>query len=157
MKKSIFVLFLLFSAAISMNAQGVEAAAPAATAPAAPVTGANNLEVRKATDALAEKYSLTADQAKQMYTVQLRKAKNLAQIESLKTSDPVLYETKVENVQKSTLSGIRRILNSEEQVALFQKTQTEIRAARSKKQKELVAKKATQQEINTALISIYAE
>ncbi len=152
MKKSFFVLFLLLGAAISMQAQKVEAA------PAAPgVTGVNDVEVRKATEALASKYQLNADQAKQMYTVQLRKAKNLAQIESLKSSDPALYLAKVQNVQKSTLSGIRKILNNKEQVELYQKTQGEIRVARNKMQKEMAAKKASQQEINAALIGIYAE
>jgi hypothetical protein len=155
MKKSLFILFLLFTAAVSSQAQQVEAA-PAAV-PTTGTTGVNDIEVRKATDALAAKYSLSADQAKQMYTVQLRKAKNLAQIESLKTSDPALYQAKVQNVQKSTLSGIRKILNNKEQVALYQKTQNEIRIARNKKQKELVAQKASQQEVTAALLTIYAE
>lgn len=155
MKKSFFALFLMLSAAFYAQAQKVESA-PAA-APAAVASGVNDVEVRKATDALAAIYSLTADQAKQMYTVQLRKAKNLAQIESLKNSDPALYYAKVQNVQKSTLSGIRRILNNKEQVDLYQKTQGEIRVARNKLQKEMTAKKASQQEITAALTGIYAE
>jgi hypothetical protein len=154
MKKGLFSLLLILSGALYAQAQKIEAA-PAA--PAAAATGVNDSEVRKATDALVTKYSLTADQAKQMYTVQLRKAKNLAQIESLKSTDPALYYAKVQNVQKSTLSGIRRILNSKEQVAIYQKTQSEIRVARSKMQKELTVKKASQQEINAAMTSIYAE
>lgn len=151
MKKGLFSLLLILSGALYAQAQKIEAA------PAAAATGVNDSEVRKATDALVTKYSLTADQAKQMYTVQLRKAKNLAQIESLKSTDPALYYAKVQNVQKSTLSGIRRILNSKEQVAIYQKTQSEIRVARSKMQKELTVKKASQQEINAAMTSIYAE
>lgn len=155
MKNSLLALILLFVSAVSSQAQSKEAAAP--VAPAAPGAAVNDVEVRKSTDALAVKYSLSADQAKQMYTVQLRKAKNLAQIESLKSTDPALYVAKVQNVQKSTLSGIRKILNNKEQVELYQKTQGEIRVARNKKQKELAAKKASQQEMNATLLGIYAE
>jgi hypothetical protein len=154
MKKGLFSLFLILSAAFYAQAQKIEAAP---VAPVATATTVNDAEVRKATDALTAKYSLNADQAKQMYTVQLRKAKNLAQIESLKNTDPTLYYAKVQNVQKSTLSGIRRILNNKEQVDLYQKTQSEIRVARNKMQKEMTAKKASQQEINVALTGIYAE
>ena len=154
MKKSLFSLLLILSAAFYTQAQKIEAAP---VAPAATAMGVNDSEVRKATDALVVKYSLTADQAKQMYTVQMRKAKNLAQIESLKNTDPALYYAKVQNVQKSTLSGIRRILNNKEQVAIYQKTQSEIRVARNKTQKELTAKNASSLDINAALTSIYAE
>ena len=132
-----------------MQAQQTEATA-------AP-TGINDPEIRKATEALTEKYQLNADQAKQMYTIQVRKAKNLAQIESLKSSDPALYRAKVQNVQKGTLANIQRILTTKDQVALYKKTQSDLRVQRNKKQKELVGKNASKEAIENALLDIYAE
>lgn len=123
----------------------------------APTSASNDAEIRKATEALTAKYTLNADQAKQMYTIQLRKANNMAQIEGLKATDPALYRAKAQNVQKGTLASIRRILNTKEQVELYQKTQSDIRALRNKKQKEMAANKSSKEALETALLSIYAE
>lgn len=150
MKNLIFFLVLLLNGVTSLNAQRVETTAPT------PTTG-SDLEIRKATEALTAKYGLNADQAKQAYITLLRKEKNLAQIATLQTSDPALYRAKAQNVQKGTLASIRRILQSKEQVEIYQKTQAELRVLRNKKQKELVAKKASKAEIETALLAIYAE
>ena len=81
----------------------------------------------------------------------------MAQITAFKDSDPALYRTKALNVQKSTLANIRAILNTKEQVDLYQKTQSEIRSLRNKKQKELSGKKASKAEVDTAVLAIYAE
>ncbi|MBC7777334.1 MAG: hypothetical protein H7246_18015 [Phycisphaerae bacterium] len=124
---------------------------------AAPAPSTNDQEIRKATEALTKKYVLNADQAKQMYTIQLRKAKNMAEITAFQSSDPALYRAKAQNVQKGTLASIRRILNSQAQVELYQKTQSDLRALRNKKQKELAGKKASVEEVETALLAIYAE
>jgi hypothetical protein len=149
MNKFLFFLIFLLWGGASMQAQQTEATA-------AP-TGINDPEIRKATEALTEKYQLNADQAKQMYTIQVRKAKNLAQIESLKSSDPALYRAKVQNVQKGTLANIQRILTTKDQVALYKKTQSDLRVQRNKKQKELVGKNASKEAIENALLDIYAE
>ncbi len=140
----LFVLLLQFGAAI--NAQ---------TSAPAPVT--NDQEMRKATEALTEKYALNADQAKQMYTILVRKSKNTAEIAGFQNSDPALYRAKMQNVQKGTLASIRRVLNTKEQVDLYQKTQADLRVLRNKKQKELANNKASKEEVETALLAIYAE
>ena len=143
----LFFLFLALQGGFALNAQKLETT----TAPAV-----NDQEVRKATEALTAKYSLNADQAKQMYTIQLRKQKNTAEIAALQNSDPALYRAKAQNVQKGTLASIRRILNTKEQVELYQKTQSEVRVLRNKKQKELAAK-ASKEAVEMALLAIYAE
>lgn len=149
MNKFLFFLIFLLLGGASLQAQQTEATA-------APM-GINDPEIRKATEALTAKYQLNADQAKQMYTIQVRKAKNLAQIESLKSSDPALYRAKVQNVQKGTLANIQRILTTKDQVALYKKTQSDLRVQRNKKQKELVGKNASKEAIENALLDIYAE
>ncbi|MDX1913710.1 MAG: hypothetical protein SFV22_19600 [Saprospiraceae bacterium] len=149
MKKILATLFTL-AFGVSLFAQKQESATPVKSS-------VNDQEIRKETEALTIKYNLSADQAKQMYTIQQRKAKNLADIAPLQTSDPALYRSKVKNVQTGTLASIRRILRSKDQVDLFEKTKSEIRVLQSKKQKELAAKKATREEIENALLAIYAE
>lgn len=149
MKKLIFSFFLLLSGSIALNAQKA--------ASATPTPSASDLEARKTTEALTAKYGLSADQAKQMYTIQVRKQKNMAQILSVKDTDPALYLAKAQNVQKSTLVNIRRILQSKEQVDIYQKTQSEIRGLRALKQKEMAAQKASRSAIETTLLGIYAE
>lgn len=150
MKKSLFFLLLLLQCGIVLNAQKIESAAPAPTT-------TNDQEIRKATEALTAKYKLNADQAKQMYTIQVRKSKNMAQIAAFQTSDPALYRAKVQNVQKGTLANIQRILNTKAQVDIYRKTQADIRVLRNKIQKELSTKKASKEEIETALLAIYTE
>jgi preprotein translocase subunit SecF len=149
MNKLLFSLLLLVLSVHALNAQDTKTtAAPMAT---------NDQEIRKATEALTAKYQLNADQAKQMYTIQARKAKNLAQIESMKSSDPALYRSKALNVQKGTLANIQRILNTKDQVALYKITQSDLRVQRNKKQKEMVGKNASREAIENALLAIYAE
>ncbi len=164
MNKSSLILLLLLSGALTLNAQQKSAAPSEAIHPAkAQQTGETSptndfdQEARKSTEILTAKYKLTADQAKQLYTIQVRKQKNLAQIASLQTSEPALYRAKVHNVQTGTLSSLRNILQSKEQVVLYQKTQSEIRVLRNKKQKELNASKASKEDIETALLDLYAE
>jgi hypothetical protein len=120
-------------------------------------TTASDLELRKATEALVSKYSLNADQAKQMYQIQQRKNRNMAQIAALQSSDIALYHTKWLNVQKGTWASIRRILNTKEQVAIYQKTQSELRGLRNAKRKELTLQKIAKEAIASAELAIYAE
>jgi len=147
MKKALFSLFFILIGGIALHAQKVEA----------PTLPGNDAAIRKTTEALTAKYSLNADQAKQMYTIQVRKENNLAQIAGFQNSDPALYRAKAQNVQKGTLASIRRILNTKEQVEIYQKTQTETRTLRNQKQKEMSAQKASREAIELALLAIYAE
>lgn len=160
MKKLFFPLFLFLGCSIAIHAQKLESPVPStSSAPATAVKTSNtdDQEARTMTETLTAKYHLTADQAKQMYTIQVRKKNNLAQIEGLQASNPALYRAKMQNVQKGTLASIRRILQTKDQVDLYQKTQSEVRVLRNQKQKELVAQKASNEAIETALMAIYAE
>lgn len=120
-------------------------------------TATNDADIRSATEALTVKYSLNADQAKQMYQVQQRKSRNMAEIAPLQNSNPDLYLAKLGNVQQGTTVNIRRILNNKDQVAIFQKTQAELRGQRNAKRKELSAQKASKQVIEAAVLAIYSE
>jgi hypothetical protein len=156
MKKLIAAVSLFLTFTLSAQAQKTGAASPAATAPA-PATLDNDQAVRQATNALVSKYKLNADQAKQMYTIQVRKERNMNEIAGLKNSDPALYSAKLQSVRKGTSASVRRILNTKEQVELYQKTQSELRIKRAEVRKNMMAKNATQAEIEAALLDIYAE
>lgn len=144
-------LFLILSSAAA-SAQKVEAQPPSGN-----TTSPSDAAARTATDKLVAKYTLNADQAKQMYTIQQRKERNLGQLESLKTSSRSHYLAKLESVQKGTLASIRRILQTKEQVELYQKTQTEVRTQRAAKRKELAGKNLPKEDVQAALLEIYAE
>ena len=126
-------------------------------APAPNKTTATDPAVRAATDALVAKYSLNADQAKQMYQIQQRKNSNMAEIAAFQTSDVALYQAKLLNVQNGTWTSIRHILNTKAQVDIFQKTQGELRGLRNAKRKDLTAQKAPKEAIEAAVLAIYAE
>lgn len=152
MQKALFSLLFSLLSAFTLQAQQLETTAP--TQSEAPKEDA---AIRATTEALTQKYQLNADQAKQMYTIQVRKEKNMAQIAAFKDTEPALYRAKTSNIQKSTLSNIRRILHTKEQVELYQKTQHEVRILQNQKRKELAAKKADKNEVETALLGIYVE
>lgn len=147
MKSRFFTLFFALFMGTLLNGQ--------TTAPAKSNT--SDPEIRKATEALVAKYKLDADQAKQMYQIQQRKNRNMAEIAGFQTSNPALYQIKWENVQKGTWAGIRRLLNTKEQVDIYQKTQVELRGLRNAKSKELYAQKATKEAVKAAVLAIYAE
>lgn len=133
----------------SPNASGAEVPAlkGAATDPAA----------RSATEALVAKYTLNADQAKQMYTVQVRKLRNLKQIADLKESNIALYKSKLQSLQSNTLVSVRRILNTKAQVEIYQKTQADVRTRRAQKREEMLRQNADKGAIELALLDIYSE
>lgn len=114
-------------------------------------------EIRRATDALSAKYHLSAEQTQQMYDIQARKAKNFAEIAPFQSSDPERWRAKARGIQTGTLASIRRILQGQEQIELYQKTQGEIRALHNQKHKEMAARQASKAEIDAALLDIYAE
>jgi DNA gyrase/topoisomerase IV subunit A len=149
MKQLFALAFFLLS--IAATAQSTEAKAPAAN------NSANEAAAREATEKLVAKYTLNADQAKEMYTVQLRKLRNLGEITPLRDSNRSLYLAKLESLQKGTLGSIRRLLRSKEQVELYNKTQTDVRTQRAAKRKELAAQKPAKDDLQAALLEIYAE
>lgn len=113
--------------------------------------------MRKVTEQLTEKYNLSADQAKQVYQIQQRKSRNLTEIAALQQSNQALYQAKVRNIQEGTLANIRRVLNSKEQVDVFQQAQAEVRALRSAKRKEMTTQGASKEAVEAAVLAIYAE
>ncbi|MBV6442425.1 MAG: hypothetical protein DYG98_19735 [Haliscomenobacteraceae bacterium CHB4] len=149
--KQLFALALFFITTLTAPAQEVKAMPPSGNIPS------NDAAIREATDKLVAKYTLNADQAKEMYAIQQRKQRNLDEIASLQTSNRSLYLAKLESLQKGTLAGIRRILRTKEQVELYNKTQTEVRNQRSIKRKELSVKNLSKEELQAALLEIYAE
>lgn len=149
--KQLFALALFFITTLAATAQEVKALPPS------PNASPNDAAIREATDKLVAKYTLNADQAKEMYTIQQRKQRNLSAIASLQTSNRSLYLAKLESLQKGTLSSIRRILRTKEQVELYNKTQTEVRNQRSVKRKELSTKNLSKEDMQAALLEIYAE
>jgi hypothetical protein len=145
MKLYIVLFFSLFVGIFTANAQSP-----------APASGTTDV-ARSSTDQLVVKYKLNPDQAKQMYQIQLRKQKNMAEIAVLKDSNKTLYREKVQHVQTGTLNSIRRILKTKEQVELYEKTQRGVRSDRATKRKDLTVKKSSKAEIDDALLEVYAE
>ena len=121
------------------------------------MTPADDAAMRKVTEQLTEKYNLSADQAKQVYQIQQRKNRNLTEIAALQQSNQAQYQAKVRNIQEGTLANIRRVLNSKEQVDVFQQTQAEVRGLRSAKRKEMTTQGASKEAVEAAVLAIYAE
>lgn len=153
MKRFIALAFFLIALTAAATAQNTEAK-PAASAPP---SGANDAAAREATEKLVAKYTLNADQSKEMYTIQLRKLRNRASFASLETTNRSLYLSKLESLQKGTLSSIRRILRTKEQVELYQKTQSEVRNQRAVKRKELTGQNISKDDMQAAMLDIYSE
>ena len=160
MKKRLLFALLLASLVQLATAQKSGSAPPSSTTPTeAPVVPptAQQQQARAAAEALQAKYSLSADQAKQMYTIQVRKLRNLQSISGLKTSNLALYKSKLENLQTNTLASIRRLLNTKAQVELYQKTQSDVRKQRALQREEMLRQNAPRDTIEIALLEIYAE
>ena len=117
----------------------------------------NDDAIRATTNLLVTKYSLNADQAKQMYTIQQRKERNLKAIESIRQSAPKTYYGKLEGIQNSTANSIRRILKTKEQVTIYRDTQSSLRKKRAELTKTLVQSGKNRDEIKVATLDIYEE
>lgn len=113
--------------------------------------------IRTATEALVAKYSLNADQTKQVYQIQQRKQRNMGEIAAFQASDLALYQAKLLNVQKGTWTSLRQVLHTKEQVDIYRKTQVELRVQRNAKRQELTTQKAAREVIESAVLAIYAE
>ena len=112
---------------------------------------------RAATEQLTQKYSLSADQAKQVYTIQVRKQRNLSEIATLKTENQAQYNQKLQSIQHGTLASLRKTLKTKEQVALFEKTKRDVRSKRAAKRKEMIGAKADKSLIESAGLDIFEE
>ncbi|MCB0527520.1 MAG: hypothetical protein KDC61_09215 [Saprospiraceae bacterium] len=148
-------LFLITSLA-AVSAQSVEANPPADKKKSTQTEASEN-EARAAAEALANKYDLNADQAKQVYAVQQRKLRNLSEIEPLKAEKRNIYLSKLESLQQGTLTSLRKILRTKEQIALYDQTQKDMRIKRAEKRKEMMLEKASKEDIQAAMLDIYEE
>ncbi|MCB0530977.1 MAG: hypothetical protein H6574_14980 [Lewinellaceae bacterium] len=155
MRYTIFLFFGLLASSIA-RAQSAE---DAATPPVDPT----NLEAdstdpaREAAALLTEKYTLDADQTAEVYTVQLRKQRNLAEILPLKTQNQPVYLNKLNSIQRGTQASIRRLLKTDAQRDLFQQSMADQRRLRAEKMRELQAKGASALAIEEAILEIYFE
>lgn len=153
MNPRLYTLLFALLLGFFSNAQSLETAENKEAA----IPTESDVATRKATEVLVAKYHLNADQAKQMFRVVQRKARNMNEIAAFQTTDVALYHLKWSNVQKGTWASIRRILNTKEQVDIYQKTQSDIRGLRNAKRKELIAQKLSNEAVEAAVLAIYAE
>jgi hypothetical protein len=152
MKKTfVFLLTLLIASALPVFAQTADKRIEATKIPA------DSAAAVATTEQLAAKYQLDAAQKTRMQAVQLRKQRSLAELAPLQATDPALYLQKMKNLQRGTLASIRNILNTREQIALYRKTQSDIRKQRAVKQEEMMAQQASKEALDAALLDIYAE
>jgi hypothetical protein len=149
-----FALLLFFLIASAAPAFAQTAADPRVDASKIP---ADSAAATAATEQLASKYDLDPVQKTQMQAVQQRKYDALTEFESFKTTDPALYRRKMKSLQSGTLASIRNLMRTREQIALYRKTQSDIRKQRSAKQEELATQKASKEMLEEALLQIYAE
>ena len=147
MQQALALLLLALLHTLPLTAQSSQSTAPSASQPEA-VAG---------TEALTRKYALTADQAKQMYQIQVRKLRNQAEVATLQTTNPTLYQAKRQSLQSGTLGSIRRLLRTKEQAQLYQQTQADVRRLRAAKRKELLVQLTPKEAVEAALLDIYAE
>ena len=145
MKNLFILLFSIFALNIA-SAQQTNAVKPA-----------DNPEARAATDKLVAKYDLTADQAKMVYKAQVRKAKNMAEIAPLMNTDLTTYYKKLAALQQGSLNSIRKVLRTQAQIDIFNKTAVEVRKAKNVKRKELMVQGKKEEEIQQLLLDVYQE
>lgn len=111
---------------------------------------------QNATEKLVHFYKLDASQQAEMLKVQERKYRNLAEIESLKTSDPQLYIQKVRALQYANDKSFERFF-TEEQMALHHQQQRALREKKAVAYKELKSSGASQQEIDAKILALDLE
>ncbi len=109
------------------------------------------------TTRLVEKYNLDKAQTARMDAVVAQKAKNLAAIEPLKTSNPEKYRAKLLNVLAGARASEGHVLSTKEQREIHQKMLVEIRTRRAEKQAELKKQKASKAVVEQAMIDIESE
>lgn len=132
--------------------KGIAMAAAPATAPAERAEAA-----RAATEKLAAKYQLNASQAKQAYRGQLQKLNNMQEIAPLRDSNLSAYIGKMQGIQEGALNSLRRVLTTNEQIALFEQTQKDLRLRRAEMRQNMMRQNASALEIELALLDLFVE
>lgn len=115
---------------------------------------AQSFNTTDATTELTKIYNLDAQQQDEMAVIQERKARNLAEIQTLKTSDYDTYIKKLKSLQFGTDASIKRILNKE-QIEVFYKQNQIRRKKEADLMQKMKAEGATPEQINAAVAEMY--
>ncbi len=107
--------------------------------------------------AWSNKYQLDEAQQAKALRIAQRKHEQLESIAALMTTNPEKYYAKLDAVQKGTLASIERILNTPEQVKIYQATQAETRRKRAEIKRSMKSAGATKSEIKKELVRVHAE
>lgn len=137
MKNLILCLVLLFAA---FGAMGQSAPNPA----------------QAATEKLTQLYGLTAKQQAEVLKIQERKFRNLADIETLKQTDPNGYARKVQSIALGNNASFERIFTAEQQQVLRQQ-QLQLRERKAVAFKEMKTAGKSQQEIDRKMLELELE
>ena len=114
---------------------------------------AQSFNAQQAANELASAYSLDEAQKTEMVTIQERKARNLTEIQSLKSTDRATYIKKLKAIRYGTDASIKRLLNKDQMEVFFAKSK-ERRQKEADVMSEMKAAGATQEEIQEALAQI---
>lgn len=112
---------------------------------------------REAADRLILKYNLDTQQAEKAYAIQVRKLKNMAEIEAFASSAPALFRAKKTSIQQGTQASIGRLLTTKSQRALYRQTLSEQRKLRAEKRLAMAATGEPEATIEAAMLDIYME
>lgn len=114
---------------------------------------AQSFNAQNAANELAIAYALDDAQKTEMMTIQQRKARNLTEIQSLKSTDRDAYIKKLKAIRYGTDASIKHLLNKDQMEVFFAKSKE-----RRQKEADLMSKMkeagATQEEIQEALAQI---
>jgi len=136
---------LIFSAMLLFFAFGAMAQTAAVKTPA-----------QEATEKMTQLYSLDQKQQAEMLKIQERKYRNLAEIASMKTSDPGLYVRKIQSIQTGNNASFERILSTE-QAKTLREQQLQLREKKAVAFKEMKATGASHYEIDLKMLELDLE
>jgi Fic family protein len=105
----------------------------------------------------ATKYQLDEAQQAKALKIAARKETQLAEIQSLLTTNPARYYAKLKAIQNGTLGSLKSVLTAPEQVKTYNQTLAQVRKDRSELRKKMQAEGRTKAEIEQAQIMIHAE
>ena len=114
---------------------------------------AQSFNAQKAANELASAYYLSDVQKTEMLIIQQRKARNLTEIQSLKSTDRATYIKKLKAIRYGTDASIKRLLNKDQMEVFYAKSR-ERRQKEADVMSEMKAAGASQEEIQEALAQI---
>lgn len=135
MRKLMLLLpFVIF--ALSLNAQSV-----------------NKEAINTATTAAAQTYQLNEQQIPKMYKIQERKLRNLAEIESLRSSNYELFLKKKNAIREGTQTSVQRLL-TKEQMPILQAQMLDRRKRESSLIQQMKQEGASMEAIQRAILEM---